>query len=192
MLALILVAALAATKPCYAALDSQTEKELPRFVKMSVSDMNPDYIEHMLSIDPADVPAKHRKAFDAKRLELYTMKQLGEGKRKGTIRMPDKACSVPKEAKSEDIKVLQMAGYLEIYENEMVYLETNTHCTERQMACEFSLQVVHEHVPGKKEVRTRYFLHSKDPLMALVGQYRESGGHHDTNFFGQNTFPQCS
>lgn len=192
MLALGLVVALATAKPCSAALDAQTANEIPRFVKLDVASMTPEYIQHMLSVDPADVPAKYRKAFDAKRLELYTMKQLGEGERKGTIRMPDKDCSIPKEAKTGDVKILIMAGYLEIYDNEEAYLISNTHCTERQMMCEFSLQVVHEHVAGKKEVRTRYFLNSKDPLMALVTELRERGGNHDTPFFGRSPFPQCS
>lgn len=192
MHALILAAALAAPRPAAAALDADTAKEIPRFVKLDVAGMTPAYIEHMVAVDAADVPAKYRKAFEAKKLELYTMKQLGEGKRKGTIRMPDKDCSIPKEGKSDDVKILLMSGYVEIYDNEETYLEEKTRCSQREMMCEFSLQVVHEHVPKKKEVRTRYFLYPKDALYALVEEYRARGGNHDTAFFGSAPFPTCN
>ena len=192
MLALILAAATAAANPCYAALDAQTAKEIPRFVKLDVGSMTPEYIQHMLAVNDDDVPVKYRKAFQAKKLQLYSMRQLGEGERKGTIRMPDNDCSIPKEAKSSDTGMLKMAGYTEITEDEELYLEKNTRCSQREMMCEFSLQVVHQHTAGRKEVRTRFFLMPQDPLMALVIEYRQKGGSHDTPFFGRSAYPQCS
>ena len=174
----------------WGALDAETEKEVPRFVKMDVGDMTPGYIEHMLKVDAKDVPEKLRKKFEAKKLELYTMKQLGEGKRKGTIRMPEKDCAALSESKSQDIKALLMVGYTEVFDHEIVYLQKNTRCTERQMMCEFSLQIVLE--KKAKFTEKRYFLHAKDPLMALVSQYREKGGSRDTNFFGGGIFPTCN
>ena len=84
-----------------------------------------------------------------------------------------------------------MAGYEEIFEGEERYLVDKTKCSQKQQMCEFSLQVILEKQPGTKSVLKRYFLHSRDPLMALVGEYRASGRRRNTDFFGLGTFPSC-
>lgn len=171
--------------------DAETLAAVKRFVRLDVADMTPAYIERMMAVDPETIPQPWRRRLQAKQLELNTFRQLGEGKRKGTVRIPDDECAIPKDAKSGSVRILQMAGYVEIYDDDMAYLEDSTHCTERKMMCEFSLQVV---VEGDKKGRAhkRYFLHPKDPLMALVSEFRTRHGNHDTNFFGGKIFPTCS
>jgi hypothetical protein len=162
-----------------------------RFIQMDVSDMTPSFIESMMAVEEKDVPAKLRKRFRAKKFELYTYRQLGEGNRKGTVRIPDKDCAVAGEVKSQDIEMLLSVGFVEILENEVDYLKKNTRCSERKMMCEFTLQIVLEREKKRKELKKRFFLHAKDPLMALVSEYRTKGANHDTPFFGRSPFPVC-
>lgn len=185
----MLAAALAVAVPAAAAA-KPTDAEISAFLKMDVGSMTPELIRFMLALPETDVPEKLRKKFKAKRLELHTYKQLG-GKSRGGMIFPEKDCSIPSESKSEEIAVLQSVGYVEAFEHEIQYLHEKTHCSERQMMCEFSLQIILEKRKGGKQSVRRLFLHGKDPLMALISEFRVKGANRDTPFFGRSTFPTC-
>jgi hypothetical protein len=171
--------------------DKATLKMVEFFIKAPVSELPPDHIEEFLAVDPDTLPKKLREPYKGKRLELYTLKQLSAGKKKGFFRMPEQDCAIPKDAKSNDIKALKFAGYEEIPEDEKDCVEKITHCNEHQLMCEFTLQIVIETVGKKKKERVRHiFLHQNDPLMAVVAQCRAGVGG-QTNFFG-TLKPSCA
>ena len=66
-----------------------------------------------------------------------------------------------------------------------------TQCTERDLMCEFTLQVVTGKAKKTGHARRFLFLHPKDPMFALVAQYREQGRVKQTNFFGIGS-PVCA
>ena len=161
------------------------------FIRLDISDMTPSYIESMMAVNETSVPKRLRRKFQAKKLELHTYRQLGEGQRKGTVRVPGNDCALPKEGKSKDASLLLLVGYVEISDDDVQYLEKNTHCSERKMMCEFSLQIIYVRNKRSKRDEKRYFLHPRDPLMALIGEYHSKGGNRDTPFFGRSPFPVC-
>jgi len=160
------------------------------FLKTPTAELSPELIPVFVAVDPAELPPKLRKPFAAKRLELYTLKQIADGRKKGGVRMPEADCSIPKEAKSGSIGVLKMAGYEEISNEEEKFVEKETKCTERDLMCEFSLQIVMEKTAKSQETRHYYFLHTRDPLFGVVAQYRQ-GHSGQTHFFGLGA-PVCA
>jgi ketosteroid isomerase-like protein len=56
--------------------------------------------------------------------------------------------------------------------------------------CEFSLRVLVEKKGKPLTTRVRFFLHFRDPVFALVGQYRD-GHSGQTHFFGVGA-PTCA
>ena len=144
-------------------------------------------------MDPEALPNKLQQPFLAKRLELNTLKRLAEGKKRGGVRMPAEDCAIPKDDQGLLATYLRIAGFKEISDDEEKFLEKQTKCTERDLMCEFSLLIIQE-PKGKgkgKEKRRRFFLHFRDPIFALVDQYREQGNAKQTNFFGAAT-PVCA
>jgi hypothetical protein len=172
-----------------AAEKSHEVKMVEFFVKTPVQELPAENIDEFLAIDPAKLPAKLRTPFAARKLELQTLKQLNFGKKKGTIRTPEKNCSIPDEAKSDQPAALKMAGFEELTEDEEGHVLTTTECTERDLMCEFSMQIVLERDAKTKRVkRRRYYLYPTDPLMAIVASYRSGkGAGGNTNFFGRGS-----
>jgi hypothetical protein len=172
----------AASQP--APLDPDTMDMVKAFLKMPTEQLPVEHIPKFLAVDPEALPANLRQRFVAKKVELYTLKQLADGRKRGAVRMPEENCAAPKDSKSSMIGILHMAGYVDITEDEEKFVEDHTHCTENDLMCEFTLQIVVERVGKKKEPRRTLLLHVKDPLMTLVGQYRDQGREKQTNFFG--------
>ncbi len=168
-----------------AVVDKDTLAMVQAFLKVPTQNLPAEHVEQFLAVDPDSLPKKLRTPFRAKRLELYTFKQMADGKRKGDVRMPEKECGIPADAKSNSAKILMLAGYAEISEAEEKFVTDETHCSERALMCEFSLQIVVEKVGRKGAAYRRLFLHTKDPLFGLVGQYRDVGRVRQTHFFGE-------
>lgn len=164
------------------------------FLKTSTADLPPEKVEAFLGIAPEGLPQKLRYRYRAKRLELYNLMQLAEGKKKGSFRAPAADCSPVNGSKETDVEVFRKtAGFwAEITEDEEDYLMKRTKCTEQQLMCEFSLQIAYDK-NKKSSGRARYlFLHPNDPLNALVVEYRKKIGG-NTEFFGTGGFgPACS
>ena len=180
-----------------APLDADTAAMVEAFLKLPTESLPAEHISRFLAVDPEALPKKLRRPFQAKRLELYSLKQLGQTKKKGLILTPEDHCEAPKEAKSQDISVLLMAGYQEITEDEKEWVGRRTHCNEQDMLCEFSLQILDEKLASGKRprYRRRYFLFCSaacDPLMVLIGVYRAHVKTSNTNFFGTGAGPVCS
>ena len=171
--------------------DADTLKMVEFFLKTPVSQLPPDlpssYVDRFMAVDPETLPAKLRKRVAAKKLEFHTLAHLATGNKKGLIRIPDDNCAIPVDSKSDDAKTLIMAGYQEIEELEKDIIQEKSKCTERDMMCEFSLQIVVERDPKTQKVkRRRFFLYDTDPLFAFIAEYRgrgRVGG--NTPFFGQ-------
>jgi len=169
--------------------DADTLEMVKVFLKMPTAEFPPEHIPRFLAVDPAALPKKLRQPFLAKRLELNTLRRLAEGKKRGGVRMPAEDCAIPKYDQGLLVKYLLIAGFKEISDDEEKFAEKQTQCTERDLMCEFSLLTVL--VPEGKEKRRRFFLHFRDPIFALVSQYREQGKAKQTNFFGAGA-PVCA
>lgn len=159
------------------------------FIKTPVERLDPSTIDRYMAIKPDALPKKLQLKYQARRVELQTLKQLAGDKKKGLIRMPEKECTVPSEAKSDQPAALAMGGFEEITDEEEQYILDKTQCTERDLLCESSLQiVVVRDAKTNKVKKRRYFLYPGDPLMALVGASRGGkniGG--NTSFFSRPT-----
>jgi len=76
-----------------------------------------------------------------------------------------------------------MAGYVELFEDDLLCVEKETKCTPHDLMCEFTLQSVVE-IKGKKK-NLRYFMHQNDIIMGIVAGCRgKNGVGKQTNFFG--------
>jgi hypothetical protein len=164
-------------------LDPDTLEMVKAFLKMPTKELPAEHVPKFLAVDPEALPKPLRKPFQAKRIELYTLKQLADGKKRGSVRMPEANCDIPKDTRSTSAATLRMAGYEEIEELEEDYVMQQTKCTEHDMMCEFTLQILM--LPKSKNGgKTRLlFLYDEDPLFALVAQYRQHG-QSSTHFFG--------
>lgn len=161
------------------------------FLDTPIEELPPEFVPDFLAVDPDTLPKNLQQPYLAKRLELYTLKQIVESKKKGIVRMPEADCAMTKEAKSDSSGVLKMAGYEEISDDEELWLMRQTRCTEHDLMCEFTLQVVTTKAKKASPARKSMFLHPKDPMFALVAQYRQVGRVKQTNFFGIG-FPTCA
>ncbi len=164
-------------------------KSVEEFVKAPVSDLPPDSIEGFLRVDPETLPKKLQGPYQARRLELYTLKQLVENKKKGMIRMMDKTCDVPQETKADSSGVYKAAGFGEITPDDVACAVDRTHCSEQELMCEFTLRETID-VDKKGKKKYHFFLNPNDPLMAIVTACRNNSGG-QTNFFGAMT-PTCT
>lgn len=165
------------------------DKFVQEFLKIPVADLQADEIEDYLTIDPKTLPKRLQKPYEARKFELFTLRHLAMSKTHGLIRTPDKDCAIPTEVKSTDPIMIKRAGYVEIGEDEEQYLMDKTKCSERELMCETTLQIViiKDAKTGKAK-KARYFIYPNDPIMPLIAGYRqgrEVGG--STNFFGQPT-----
>ena len=161
------------------------ERLVQAFLDTPTIELPPDLIPEFLALAPEELPAK--------RLELYTLKQIVEGKKKGGVRMPEENCSLTKDAKGDSVGIVRAAGFVEINDEEERWVMDKTKCTEHDLQCEFTLQIVAARVKNKKAsyVQRFLFMHPKDPIFALVGQYRAVGRIKQTNFFGLGG-PTCA
>ena len=169
------------------------ERLVQAFLDTPTIELPPDLIPEFLALAPEELPEKLRPGFAAKRLELYTLKQIVEGKKKGGVRMPEENCSLTKDAKGDSVGIVRAAGFVEINDEEERWVMDKTKCTEHDLQCEFTLQIVAARVKNKKAsyVQRFLFMHPKDPIFALIAQYREMGRVKQTNFFGIGS-PVCA
>lgn len=193
LLALPALAAKKAAAPPAAA--SEDEKLVDYFAKTPTSDLNPQLIPRFMALDPANVPEKKRPAFFAKKLELKSLRKTMESKTKPPIRRagldPVKNCA-GEEGDEGMARAMSIGGFAEVYSDEVAMLSEKTKCTECELVEEFTLTrvLVRPDPKTKKKPVLHLYLHTKDPLMALVEQYR-SGKGNGTNFFSVGFFGAC-
>jgi len=184
-------AAEGAAAPAQAASVQDNVELVKAFLAAPTEQLPPEFIPEFLAVKAAELPQKLRQPFAAKRLELYTLKRIVEGRKKGRVRTPEADCSVAKEAQGGSVGLLKLAGYEEITEDEERWVMDKTKCSERHLMCEFTLQVVIAKAKKTVPARRSLFLHPKDPIFALVGQYRAQGREKQTDFFGMGN-PVCA
>ncbi len=184
-------AATAGASPASVQASTATVALVRLFLETPVPRLPPESVETFLAINPGTLPPKMRLPYKAKRLELYNLKQIAEGKKRGFVRTPEAECSPVPGSKGSDLQTLRAAEFSEIREEEEDYLMKKTRCTELELMCEFSLQVVAVSDPRTRKPRRYLFLHPNDPLMALVAEYRTGARGGNTPFFGKGG-PVCS
>jgi hypothetical protein len=170
--------------------DADEIKLVETFLKLPTDELPDAGVAKFVSIDPDTLPKKLRPRFVAKRLELYTLKQMADNKKRGLLRSPEPSCEMVQNAKSTDMRALRMAGYAEISGDDERCLMKETQCTERGLMCEFSLQIVDEVVKGEK--LRHYFLYPNDPLSTLLIPCRPGSKVGGNNEFFSSMKPRCT
>ncbi|MEK7234470.1 MAG: hypothetical protein AAB268_11685 [Elusimicrobiota bacterium] len=192
MKALALIACLAGFA---AAADSPGPNEQTRIkaveymLKTPLNEADPTVVAGFMAIDTATLPMRLKDKARGKQMEIDAVVKIHKGKKKGPFRFPA-ACQPKRYSGAEGVRVMSMIiGNVEIEPEEEEYIEKKTDCTEDQLLCEFSLNVVVMPRPGKPPLR-RFFLMEQDPLMAFVAEKRGGGASVGNKYF-QELKPSC-
>ncbi len=191
MKALALVLLLAA--PVFAAEagpDEATRVKIAEYMlKTPMNEADPTLVSGFMKLDPESLPKKLRDKVRGKQMEIDAVVKIHKGKKKGPFRFPA-ACEIKRYEGPEGIRIMNyIIGNTEILPEEEEYLELKGNCTEEQLMCEFSLNVVLMKRPGKPPLK-RYFLMEQDPLMAWVAEKRGGGASAGNQYF-QEMKPSC-
>lgn len=202
VLALLLTAPSWAAKPKAAApaakeapAANEDEKLVDYVTKTDTGALDPKAIPRFMELDLSAMSPGRRSAARAKRLELKALKKAMESKSKPPIRRagqePDQSCEA-EEGTDMQVGMLQRMGFMPVTEDEVKFLVERTKCTECELSEEFTytIYIVRGDKAKKKPDVKHTFIHAKDPLMALVSQYR-SGGKGGTDFFSVGFFGAC-
>ena len=165
--------------------DEETRIKTVRYMlKTPLDEASPTVVAAFLKLDPETLPANLRQKARAKQMEVEAIVKIHKGKKKGPFRFPDSKC-VPKRYEGQrGVDVMKMImGNTEVEPDEVDYIRLKTNCSEDQLICEFSLNVVVINRPGKPPLQ-RYFLMDSDPIMAIVAEKRGGGGSAGNNYFG--------
>jgi hypothetical protein len=173
--------------------EADTHQLVNYVLATETSELKAELIPPFFEVDLKSLPKKMRPQVRAKRAELSALKKIADGKKKPPLRRvgkdPNDDC-LPEEATPRMLSYIKRMGFQPIYEDEERYLEGKTNCSMCELTQEFSLTLYQQQL---KKGRTKLFmfLHAKDPLMALVGQYREGNNAESTNFFAVGFFGAC-
>jgi hypothetical protein len=170
--------------------DEATRIKIAEYMlRTPMNEADPALVAGFMKLDAAALPKKLRDKALAKQMEVDAIVKIHKGKKKGPFRFPSPNC-VPKRYGPEGVRVMSLiSGNSEIAWEEEEYVELKTNCTEDQLICEFSLNVVVIPRPGKPPLK-RFYLMEADPLMALVGEKRSGGGSAGNKYF-QELKPSC-
>ena len=164
------------------------------FLKTPVDQLPADEVDEFMAVDAQKLPERLRGPCEAKKAQLRALRKVyelenGGGPRSGAP--APKGCSAPLEGGEALVQYLGKAGFALITRQEKDWLAANTHCTQKQMMCEFSLTVVQRKAKDKRKPKTWYLLHAKDPLYMLVGMKRQGQVRQGSGSFGESSFPTC-
>lgn len=170
--------------------DEETRIKTAQYMLKTPNDQaNPTVVAAFMKLDTKTLPPKLRDKARAKQLEIDAVVKIHKGKKKGPFRFPD-ACQVKYYEGPEGMRVMGLIiGNAEITGEEEEYLELKGNCTEEQLMCEFSLNVVIMKRKDKAPLK-HYFLMEQDPLMAWVAEKRGGGASAGNNYF-QALKPSC-
>jgi len=164
-------------------------KMVEYMLKTPMNEANPDLVAGFMKLDPETLPKKLRDKARGKQMEIDAIVKLHKGKKKGPFRFPV-ACEIKRYEGPEGIRIMNyIIGNEEIAWEEEEYIEKKANCTEEQLICEFSLNIVLMKRKDKPPLK-RYFLMGQDPLMALVAEKR-AGGASAGNAYFQELKPTC-
>ena len=174
---------------------NEDEKLVDYFTKSETSDLDPKAIPRFMELDLSKMSPGRRAAAQGKRLELKALRKAMESKTKPPIRRvgqePLESCGV-EEGSAQQAKMMATIGFMPVTSDEVAFLVQRTKCTECELSEEFTYTRLivpgdkAKKIPGEKHM----FIHAKDPLMALVSQYR-AGGKGGTDFFSVGFFGAC-
>jgi hypothetical protein len=184
----LLLALLLLPLPALAEDEASKLKLVQYMLKTPTADADPNLVAPFMELDADALPKKYRDKAKAKQLEIKSLLKISKGKKKGPFRYPE-ACQ-PKRYGPEGIQVMNMIlGNQEVEIEEVEYIKAKTSCTEDQLICEFTLNVVV--LPRKdKPPLVKFYLMESDPLMALVAEKRGGGGSAGNKYF-QELKPSC-
>lgn len=174
---------------------NEDEKLVDYVTKTDTGALDPKAIPRFMELDLSAMSPGRQAAAKAKRLELKALKKAMESKSKPPIRRagmePDQSCGA-EEGTEQQVGMLQRMGFMPVTEDEVKFLVDRTKCTECELSEEFTytIYIVRGDKAKKKPDAKHTFIHAKDPLMALVSQYR-SGGKGGTDFFSVGFFGAC-
>lgn len=189
MKALALVLLLAA--PVFAeGPDEATRIKIAQYMlKTPMNEADPTLVSGFMKLDPESLPKKLRDKVRGKQMEIDAVVKIHNGKKKGPFRFPA-ACQIKIYEGPEGMRLMKMImGNVEIAGDEEEYLELKGNCTEEQLMCEFSLNIVIMRPKGKPPEK-HYFLMEQDPLMAWVAEKRGGGASAGNRYF-QEMKPSC-
>jgi hypothetical protein len=189
-LALILCLAGAAAAADSSGPDEKTKIKLVEYMlKTAPADADPSIVSGFMKIDTETLPKKLREKARAKQMQIDGLVKIHEGKKKGPFRYPA-ACEIKRYEGPEGIRIMGMIiGNVEIQPEEEDYIEKKTNCSEDQLICEFSMNIVVMKRPGKPNLK-RYFMLDGDPLMSIVAEKRAGGASAGNQYF-QELKPSC-
>ena len=190
VLALILGIAVSAVAADSSGPDEATRIKIAEYMlKTPMSEADPSLVSGFMKLDPEALPKKFRDKVRGKQMEIDAIVKIHNGKKKGPFRFPA-ACEIKRYEGPEGIRIMNyIIGNEEILQEEEEYLELKGNCTEDQLICEFSLNVVLMKRPGKPPLK-RYFMMQQDPLMAWVAEKRGGGASAGNQYF-QSLKPSC-
>lgn len=170
--------------------DEATRIKIAEYMlKTPLDEANPTLVSGFMKLDPESLPKKLRDKTRAKQMEIDAVVKIHKGKKKGPFRFPA-ACQTKIYEGPEGMRLMKMImGNVEIDSDEEEYLELKGNCTEEQLMCEFSLNIVIMRTKGKPP-RKHYFLMESDPLMAWVAEKRGGGASAGNQYF-QEMKPSC-
>jgi len=170
--------------------DEKTRIKMAEYMlKTPMNEADPTIVSGFMKLDPESLPKKMRDKVRGKQMEIDQIVKIHNGKKKGPFRFPA-ACEIKRYEGPDGIRIMgYIIGNVEIAGEEEEYVERATNCTEEQLLCEFSLNIVVMKRPGKAPLK-RYFLMENDPLMALVAEKRGGGGSSGNKYF-QELKPSC-
>ncbi|UPT73964.1 MAG: hypothetical protein M0D55_19370 [Elusimicrobiota bacterium] len=170
--------------------DEATRLKLVQYMlKTPTADADPKLVAPFMEIDTETLPKNLREKAKSKQVEIQLLMKVAKGKKKGPFRFVEPGCAA-KRYGPEGIRIMGMIiGNQEVEAEEVDYIKLKTNCTEDELLCEFSLNIVI--TPRKdKPPLIKYFLMETDPLMALVAEKRGGGGSAGNNYF-QELKPSC-
>ena len=170
--------------------DQETQIKMVEYMlKTPLDQSDPVLVSGFMKIDTAALPKKLRDKARARQMEIDAIVKIHQGKKKGPFRFPA-ACEIKRYEGPEGIRIMGMImGNEEIMSDEEEYIEKKANCTEDQLICEFSLNIVIMKRKDKPPLK-RYFLMGQDPLMALVAEKRGGGASAGNKYF-QELKPSC-
>ncbi|MDO8756567.1 MAG: hypothetical protein Q7J64_01020 [Elusimicrobiota bacterium] len=171
-------------------LDEETRVKIAQYMlKTPLDEADPTLVSGFMKIDTSTLPKKLREKARARQMEIDAVVKIHKGKKKGPFRFPV-SCEIKRYEGAEGIRIMGLIiGNTEITQEEEEYLELKGNCTEEQLICEFSLNVVLIKRKDKPTLR-RYFMMEQDPLMAWVAEKRGGGASAGNQYF-QELKPSC-
>lgn len=163
--------------------DETTVKLAQVVINTPTAELDPTLAGAFLKVDAQTLPVRLRSKARGKQLELRSLIQIAEGKKKGGIRVVGPDPCVLEKFKPSDIPILLQVGFVEVGENGVDGAMRQTLCTELDLQCQFTMKIVD--MPKGARPPRRYFFQEKDPMKAIA-ELHDRGGKApgQTNFFG--------